>query len=57
MRQYMEALIPPLIAYIQQYGIALEAHQQNTILQMDKENETLSFIVRDLEVRGFILKH
>ncbi|TRN38509.1 siderophore synthetase [Staphylococcus pseudintermedius] len=48
MRQYMEALIPPLIAYIQQYGIALEAHQQNTILQMDKENETLSFIVRDL---------
>lgn len=48
MRKYMEALIPPLIGYIQQYGIALEAHQQNTILQIDKESERLSFIVRDL---------
>ncbi|MEJ7541261.1 IucA/IucC family protein [Staphylococcus intermedius] len=48
MRQYMEALIPPLIAYIQQYGIALEAHQQNTIMQIEKENEAFSFIVRDL---------
>lgn len=48
MRKYMEALIPPLVGYIQQYGIALEAHQQNTILQIDKESERLSFIVRDL---------
>ncbi|UXR77927.1 MULTISPECIES: IucA/IucC family protein [unclassified Staphylococcus] len=47
-RTYSQALIIPLIAYIQQYGIALEAHQQNTILEVDKNNQTLSFIVRDL---------
>lgn len=47
-RAYSQALVTPLIAYIQQYGIALEAHQQNTILEVDKNNQTLSFIVRDL---------
>ncbi len=48
MTQYMQALIPPLIGYIQKYGIALEAHQQNTVLQIDKDTQALSFIVRDL---------
>ncbi|MBA8772963.1 MULTISPECIES: IucA/IucC family protein [Staphylococcus] len=48
MTQYMQALIPPLIGYIQKYGIALEAHQQNTVLQIDKDTHALSFIVRDL---------
>lgn len=48
MTQYMQALIPPLIGYIQKYGVALEAHQQNTVLQIDKDTQALSFIVRDL---------
>ncbi|MBA8762007.1 IucA/IucC family protein [Staphylococcus coagulans] len=48
MTQYIQALIPPLIGYIQKYGIALEAHQQNTVLQIDKDTHALSFIVRDL---------
>ncbi|ARJ50330.1 IucA/IucC family protein [Staphylococcus lutrae] len=48
MKQFLNALIPPLIGYIQHYGIALEAHQQNTILQINREDHTLSFIVRDL---------
>ncbi len=48
MTQYMQALIPPLIGYIQKYGIALEAHQQNTVLQIDKDTHAFSFIVRDL---------
>lgn len=48
MTQYMRAFIPPLIGYIQKYGIALEAHQQNTVLQIDKDTHALSFIVRDL---------
>lgn len=44
---YAYTLIPPLIAYIQDYGIALEAHMQNTIVKLDK-NYQMSFIVRDL---------
>ncbi|MDO5375281.1 MAG: IucA/IucC family protein [Staphylococcus rostri] len=48
MRAYSAALIVPLIAYIQRYGIALEAHQQNTILEVDKTGQDFSFIVRDL---------
>ncbi|MCE5154035.1 siderophore synthetase [Staphylococcus hyicus] len=47
-KDYTDALIPPLIAYIQTYGIALEAHQQNTILQIDQQTRGFSFIVRDL---------
>ncbi|MGM7690499.1 IucA/IucC family protein [Staphylococcus felis] len=47
-RHYAERLITPLIGYIQTYGIALEAHQQNTILQLDKDTHEFSFIVRDL---------
>ncbi len=30
--RYSQALIPPLIAFIQNYGIALEAHMQNTVV-------------------------
>lgn len=48
LREYSRALVTPLIAYIQQYGIALEAHQQNTILEVHKANQAFSFIVRDL---------
>ncbi|UEX90635.1 IucA/IucC family protein [Staphylococcus ratti] len=47
-KNYAEALIPPLIAYIQVYGIALEAHQQNTILQINQQTREFSFVVRDL---------
>ncbi|PTI91270.1 siderophore synthetase, partial [Staphylococcus simulans] len=43
-----KTLIPPLIAYIQTYGIALEAHQQNTIFQVNQQTQEFSFIVRDL---------
>lgn len=45
---YINALIPPLIAYIQTYGIALEAHQQNTILQVNQQTQEFSFVIRDL---------
>lgn len=47
-QSYTNALIPPLIAYIQTYGIALEAHQQNTIFQVNQQTQEFSFIVRDL---------
>ncbi|QLK86568.1 IucA/IucC family protein [Staphylococcus sp. 17KM0847] len=47
-REYSRALIIPLVGYIQKYGIALEAHQQNTILQINREDQKFSFIVRDL---------
>ncbi len=32
--RYAQALIPPLIAFIQNYGIALEAHMQNTVVNL-----------------------
>lgn len=44
---YSKALIDPLIAYIQDYGIALEAHMQNTIVNLGP-NYQMKFIVRDL---------
>lgn len=44
---YSKALIDPLIAYIQDYGIALEAHMQNTIVNLGA-NYQMKFIVRDL---------
>ncbi|EKU45843.1 IucA/IucC family protein [Staphylococcus massiliensis] len=44
---YAETLIPPLISYIQTYGIALEAHMQNTIVNL-QQNGDMTFIVRDL---------
>ncbi|MBV5191393.1 IucA/IucC family protein [Staphylococcus chromogenes] len=47
-QSYTKTLIPPLIAYIQTYGIALEAHQQNTIFQVNQQTQEFSFIVRDL---------
>ncbi|PTH28761.1 siderophore synthetase [Staphylococcus agnetis] len=47
-KDYTHALIPPLIAYIQTYGIALEAHQQNTVLQINQQTREFSFNVRDL---------
>ena len=44
---YAQALIKPLIAYIQDYGIALEAHMQNTVVHMGPDFQ-MDFIVRDL---------
>ncbi|MEL0539390.1 IucA/IucC family protein [Staphylococcus debuckii] len=44
---YAHTLIPPLIAYIQDYGIALEAHMQNTIVKLGKDYR-MAFAVRDL---------
>lgn len=44
---YAHTLIPPLIAYIQEYGIALEAHMQNTIVKLGKDYK-MTFMVRDL---------
>lgn len=44
---YARTLIEPLIAYIQDYGIALEAHMQNTIVNLGP-NYQMKFIVRDL---------
>src|SRR5699024_1048103 len=46
---YALTLIKPLIAYIQDYGIALEAHMQNTIVHLDQEFQ-LEFLIRDLGV-------
>lgn len=46
-RAYATALIPPLIDYIQTCGIALEAHMQNTIVNLD-QNFDMKFMVRDL---------
>lgn len=47
MTVYAHTLIPPLIAYIQEYGIALEAHMQNTIVKLGKDYK-MAFMVRDL---------
>ncbi|WP_436862414.1 IucA/IucC family protein [Staphylococcus caeli] len=44
---YAQTLIKPLIAYIQDYGVALEAHMQNTIVNLGP-NYQMRFIVRDL---------
>lgn len=44
---YALTLIKPLIAYIQDYGIALEAHMQNTIVHLDQEFK-MEFLIRDL---------
>ena len=43
---YTQTLVTPLIAYIQNYGIALEAHMQNTIVNLGPNK--MKFIVRDL---------
>ncbi|MDK9866118.1 MULTISPECIES: IucA/IucC family protein [Staphylococcus] len=47
MCSYAKTLIKPLIAYIQDYGIALEAHMQNTIVNLGPNNQ-MKFIIRDL---------
>ena len=44
---YADTLIKPLIAYIQDYGIALEAHMQNTVVNLGYDYQ-MAFIVRDL---------
>jgi siderophore synthetase component len=44
---YAKTLIEPLIAYIQDYGIALEAHMQNTIINLGPDYQ-MKFIIRDL---------
>lgn len=44
---YTQNLVQPLIAYIQDYGIALEAHMQNTIVNLGP-NYNMKFLVRDL---------
>ncbi|TBW80400.1 IucA/IucC family protein [Staphylococcus warneri] len=46
-RQYTSTLVRPLIVYIQDYGIALEAHMQNTIVNLGP-NYQMNFLVRDL---------
>ncbi|WP_270251634.1 IucA/IucC family protein [Staphylococcus warneri] len=46
-RQYTSTLVRPLIAYIQDYGIALESHMQNTIVNLGP-NYQMNFLVRDL---------
>ncbi|WP_285835239.1 ferric iron reductase, partial [Staphylococcus aureus] len=45
--RYSEALITPLIAFIQEYGIALEAHMQNTVVNLGPHFD-IRFLVRDL---------
>lgn len=47
LQHYAYALITPLIAYIQDYGIALEAHMQNTVVNLGPDFQ-MRFIVRDL---------
>ena len=47
LQHYAYALITPLIGYIQDYGIALEAHMQNTVVNLGPDFQ-IRFIVRDL---------
>ena len=47
MRNYTRQLVTPLLALIQDYGIALEAHMQNTLVQLGPKHQ-IQFIVRDL---------
>lgn len=47
MRTYCRQLVTPLIALIQDYGIALEAHMQNTIVNLGAQFQ-MNFVVRDL---------
>lgn len=47
MRNYTRQLVIPLLALIQDYGIALEAHMQNTLVHLGPEYQ-IQFIVRDL---------
>ncbi|MCU5745111.1 siderophore synthetase [Staphylococcus sp. SQ8-PEA] len=44
---YAQQLIRPLIAYIQRYGVALEAHMQNTVVQLGPNYE-MGFLIRDI---------
>ena len=44
---YTQTLVKPLIAYIQDYGIALEAHMQNTIVNLGP-NYQMKFLASDL---------
>lgn len=47
MRNYTRQLVIPLLALIQDYGIALEAHMQNTLVHLGPKYQ-IQFIVRDL---------
>lgn len=47
MRNYTRQLVTPLLALIQDYGIALEAHMQNTLVHLGPKYQ-IQFIVRDL---------
>lgn len=47
MRNYTRQLVTPLLALIQDYGIALEAHMQNTLVHLEPKYQ-IQFIVRDL---------
>ena len=45
--EYARQLVRPLIAYIQHYGVALEAHMQNTVVNLGPHYE-MTFLIRDL---------
>lgn len=47
MRNYTRQLVTPLLALIQDYGIALEAHMQNALVHLGPKYQ-IQFIVRDL---------
>ena len=47
LRNYTRQLVTPLLALIQDYGIALEAHMQNTLVHLGPKYQ-IQFIVRDL---------
>lgn len=47
MRNYTRQLVTPLLALIQDYGIALEAHMQNTLVHLGPKYQ-IQFVVRDL---------
>lgn len=47
MRNYTRQLVTPLLALIQDHGIALEAHMQNTLVHLGPKYQ-IQFIVRDL---------
>lgn len=65
-RQYARSVVRPVLAMYLLYGIALEAHQQNTSMLFDAEGQARGMLIRDfgdgrtyaplLEARGHSLR-
>jgi 2,4-diaminobutyrate 4-transaminase len=66
LRAYAMVILRPVITMYMKYGIALEAHQQNSVVLFDADGRPRKLVIRDLgdsrsfaplfEARGFHLK-